>query len=211
MNDPRRARAASPIVRPATAEDYPAVARLSVDAYEADGQLVASTHYAPVLADVAGRAVDTEVLVAVSGEAGQVVGAVSFVRPGSRYAELAGPDEAEFRMLAVDPAAQGTGVGEALVRACITRAGEVGARAIVICTRDFAVRAHRLYAKLGFVRVPEQDWSPLPGVSLLALRRVIGHLDQVESDLEGGDPALLVGDVGIADHEPGGVQREDRQ
>ena len=66
-------------------------------------------------------------------------------------------------MLAVDPAAQGRGVGEALVRACVARAREVGAGAIVICARDFTVAAHRLYERLGFVRTPERDWSPLPG------------------------------------------------
>jgi hypothetical protein len=28
--------------------------------------------------------------------------------------------------------------------------------------------AHRLYAQLGFRRAPERDWSPKPGVHLLA-------------------------------------------
>jgi hypothetical protein len=28
--------------------------------------------------------------------------------------------------------------------------------------------AQRLYAELGFRRLPERDWSPVPGVSLLA-------------------------------------------
>jgi hypothetical protein len=30
--------------------------------------------------------------------------------------------------------------------------------------------AHRLYARLGFVRVPERDWEPVPGVQLLGFR-----------------------------------------
>jgi hypothetical protein len=41
---------------------------------------------------------------------------------------------------------------------------------MVICVRDFTERAHRLYAGAGFVRRPELDWAPLPGVNLLALR-----------------------------------------
>ena len=28
--------------------------------------------------------------------------------------------------------------------------------------------AQRLYERLGFVRAPEHDWSPLPGISLVA-------------------------------------------
>ena len=73
-------------------------------------------------------------------------------------------------MLAVDPAAQGRGVGAALVTACVDRARERGATAIVISSRDFAKSAHRLYQRMGFVRVPELDWSPEPGVQLIALR-----------------------------------------
>ena len=40
----------------------------------------------------------------------------------------------------------------------------------MICVRGFSEPAHRLYARLGFVRIPERDWSPFPGVDLWALR-----------------------------------------
>lgn len=72
-------------------------------------------------------------------------------------------------MLAVHPAAQGRGVGEALVRACLARAAGHDCRQMVISTRDIATAAHRLYTRLGFRRLPERDWSPAPGVHLLAL------------------------------------------
>jgi hypothetical protein len=32
--------------------------------------------------------------------------------------------------------------------------------------------AHRVYARLGYERDPDRDWSPLPGVDLLAFRKV---------------------------------------
>jgi ribosomal protein S18 acetylase RimI-like enzyme len=160
-------------VRTATPADYAAIGRLSVAAYEADGQLGPGTDYARVLADVATRAAAGEVLVA-TGPADEVLGSVLFVLPGSRYAELSKPGEAEFRMLAVDPAAQGRGVGQALVEACIARARAVGASAIVICVRDFSQSAQRLYQRLGFVRRPELDWRPLETVQLLALRLELG-------------------------------------
>ncbi|MEV4538041.1 GNAT family N-acetyltransferase [Asanoa sp. NPDC049518] len=157
-------------IRPATPADFPAIARFTVDAYRADGQLAGDHGYDKKLADVETRAEAGVLLVAVDDESGQVLGSVTFVLPGSAYAELSGPGEAEFRMLAVDPAAQGRGAGEALARACLQRATDLGCQAVVICVRSFSEPAKRLYARLGFVRVPERDWSPFPGVELEALR-----------------------------------------
>ncbi|MFF5175467.1 GNAT family N-acetyltransferase [Micromonospora sp. NPDC000089] len=159
-------------IRSAGPADHAAVARLTVAAYEADGQLKGEHGYGATLADVATRAAHGEVLVAVEDATGAVLGSVTFVLPGTRYAELAGPGEAEFRMLAVDPAAQARGVGAALARACLDRAAELGCAAVVICVRaGMADAAHRLYRRLGFVRLPAKDWSPAPGVDLLGLRR----------------------------------------
>lgn len=158
------------IVRTADPSDFTAIGRLTVAAYAADGQLEGEQGYERVLADVSGRARAGELLVAVDEATEQVIGAVLFVLPGSPYAELSGAGEAEFRMLAVDPAAQGRGAGEALARACLARAEQLGCSAVVICARSFSYPAHRLYARLGFVRAPDRDWSPAPGVELLALR-----------------------------------------
>ncbi|MFG1880443.1 GNAT family N-acetyltransferase [Micromonospora sp. NPDC049102] len=159
------------LVRLADPADFPAVARLTVAAYEADGQLKGEHGYGAVLADVSTRAAAGAVLVAVDEATGAVLGSVTFVLPGTPFAELSGPGEAEFRMLAVDPAAQGRGVGAALVRACVDRATELGCVAVVICVRaGMAVPAHRLYERLGFVRTPGKDWSPAAGVALLGLR-----------------------------------------
>jgi len=158
------------LVRPADPAEYAAIGELTVAAYRADGQFVDDNPYEHALRDVAGRARHNEVLVAVDEERDAILGAVTFVLPGSDLAELSRPGEAEFRMLAVDPAAHGRGVGQALVRACLARAPAHGCSAVVICTRDFAKPAQRLYERMGFVRVPELDWSPMPDVSLLGLR-----------------------------------------
>jgi ribosomal protein S18 acetylase RimI-like enzyme len=98
---------------------------------------------------------------------------VTFVLPGSRYAELAGAGEAEFRMLAVDPTAQRRGVGRLLVGECQRRATAAGCAAVVLCYRDFVSSAYRLYTAMGFERVPERDWEPVPGVRLLSMRAVL--------------------------------------
>jgi len=155
-------------VRLARPEEFVAIGEISVAAYERDGQLVGSG-YAEHLADVAGRAEVGEVYVAVD-EGGELLGSVTFTLPGTALAELSGPGEAEFRMLAVAPAAWGRGVGSLLAQACIARAQELDATAVMICTRSFATVAQTIYEKLGFVRVPDRDWMPAPGISLLALR-----------------------------------------
>lgn len=154
-------------VRAATAAEYPAAGEVCVAAYHEDGQLAGD--YENTLRDVASRVRHGDVLVALD-ESDRIIGCVTFVLAGERYAELSDPGEAEFRMLAVDPSAQGRGVGAALVKACIDLAEARQVSGLVICVRDFNVNAQRLYARFGFRRVPEKDWSPLPGVELLALR-----------------------------------------
>ena len=158
------------VVRRARPADFAEIARLTVAAYEADGQLTTAAAYARVLADVPGRVDQGELYVAVDAATDQVLGAVLFVLPGTPFAELSKADEAEFRTLAVAPEAQGRGVGKVLVQACVDRARALHRSAIVISVRDFSVAAQRLYAGFGFQRWPEGDWSPLPGALLLGLR-----------------------------------------
>jgi len=166
-------------VRTATPDDYAEAGAICEAAYRADGQLppvprpgqplaTGNHDYAAQLRDVAARAPHGEVLVAVDGP--EILGCVTYVRAGSRYAELAGPGEAEFRMLAVSPAAQGRGAGAALVQACLDRAVAEGCAAVVICVRDFSAPAKRLYARFGFARDAAHDWSPVDGVVLEGLR-----------------------------------------
>ena len=153
-------------LRPVRAEELAAVGQLTADVYIGDGFVVESDGYVEKLADTARRAREAEVWVAVDGE--QVLGSVTFVLPGSPYREIARDDEGEFRMLAVDPAARGRGVGQALVELCLRRSRELGYAGVRMSTMDRMTSAHRVYERLGFVRAPQDDWSPVPGVKLLA-------------------------------------------
>jgi hypothetical protein len=91
-------------VRPAVPADHAAIARVTIAAYRADGQLGAETgDYAEHLADVAARAATGQVLVAVSPATGEVLGAVTFCLAGTEYAQLAADGEAEFRGPALPP------------------------------------------------------------------------------------------------------------
>ena len=156
-------------VRVAETADEVAAAGLVVErAYVVDG--LAHDSYLAVLRDSASRARDAVLLVALDGR-GRVVGTATFVAHGTAYAELSrGPHEAEVRMLGVAPEARGRGVGEALLRACLDLARRAGASDMVLSTQSTMAAAHRMYARLGFTRTPERDWSPVPGVELLTLR-----------------------------------------
>ncbi|WP_168197183.1 GNAT family N-acetyltransferase [Agromyces laixinhei] len=59
--------------------------------------------------------------------------------------------------MAVDPVAQGAGMGEALMRASMETALGWGADALLLDTGERNLRAQALYARLGFERVPERD------------------------------------------------------
>lgn len=158
------------VVRRVRDDEHDAVGRLTVAGYEADGHLTRSDgtydhEYAAWIGDVAGRAGDSEVLVAVDGE--RLIGTVTWCPPGSASAQLARqPDQGEFRTLSVDPQARGRGVGRALVEACIERARAARLDEVLLCSLAEMTTAHRLYESMGFVRRPDLDWSPAPPVLL---------------------------------------------
>jgi len=70
-------------------------------------------------------------------------------------------------MLAVDATARGRGVGTALAAACIARAREDGRAAIFLHSLAYMRAAQAIYARLGFIRRPDRDWEPVPGIRLL--------------------------------------------
>jgi GNAT superfamily N-acetyltransferase len=132
-----------------------------------DGPFAASwARYLVEMADAAGRAADGTLLVAVEGD-GRVVGTVTlylYLAPGSMQWR---PDDAMFRLLAVDPAARGRGIGRALFQACLDRARAAGKRRMALHTTEWMVTARAMYQHAGFRREPDGDLR-LPGVTLIA-------------------------------------------
>ncbi|MDX6299618.1 MAG: hypothetical protein QOF53_832 [Nocardioidaceae bacterium] len=169
------------IVRPIHTSELVAVGGLTVDAYAVDGFSGREDGYAHQLRDVATRAREAEVYVAELPESpGSIVGTVTFCPQGSPWCQLAQPDEGEFRMLAVAPQARRRGVAEALVGACVERAGELGYAAVVLSTLPEQQTAHRLYERLGFRRAPELDWSPREEVDLVGYRLELARFAPAE-------------------------------
>ncbi len=179
------------LVREATKEDFDEIARLTLNAYRALDTWVGDD-YAAHLADVESRAraENTVVLVAeddlpnpaaitaavVAGADGdtagraperRLLGSVTLTIGGGPYFEWdPGVGDCGFRMLAVDPAVQGRGVGPRLVAECLERARSAGCRRMVIGSTEWMTVAHRIYERLGFRRAPDldQQWGDIRGL-----------------------------------------------
>ena len=87
----------------------------------------------------------------------------------------AGAGAPELRLLAVAPDARGRGVGMALVRECVRRAERAGASALGLHTSESLRAAIRMYERMGFVRVPEQDFQPEGAELVMGYRLAIGN------------------------------------
>jgi len=146
------------LIRRAAPGDYESVGQLTEAAYE-DFLEGPDDYYRAFLRDAETRDREAELWVAVDG---QLLGSVTSCPPGSPWRELSGDGEGEFRMLAVDPAARGRGVGEALVRHCEERAAAAGATRMWLSTLDEMTHAQRIYTRLGYQPAPERDWDPQP-------------------------------------------------
>jgi ribosomal protein S18 acetylase RimI-like enzyme len=186
------------VVRVARPEEYDAIGELTARVYVDAGFVPADSFYLKELRDAARRAGEADLLVAEAG--GGILGSVTYCAAGSPWAELAGPGEAEFRMLVVDPAIRGRGIGTALVGECLRRARAAGSTAMRLSTQHDMVKAHRLYDRFGFRRTPDRDWSPAPEVALItyaldltakdaAANQAPRYCDRCGGELDGTDHA----------------------
>ena len=156
------------IVREARPDELAEVGEIRVAAYVADGFLAPDSGYAPTLRNL-GLDGDGTVLVAVAGQDDSRILGTVMLQPWPHAGQVvADPDEAEIRALAVVPRARGRGTGDALLRAVTERAARQGVRHLVLLTQPEMAAAQRLYQRAGFRRLPGRDWSPAPGITLLA-------------------------------------------
>ena len=84
----------------------------------------------------------------IAERAGEVVGSVFCVDGGEGIAKL--------RLLYVDAAQRGTGLGRRLVRDCIAFAKGAGYRGMTLWTNDILAAARRIYGDEGFVLAAEE-------------------------------------------------------
>lgn len=152
------------LVRRARPEEYAEVGAVTIAAYE-PFLTDAEDHYREQLADVERRDQEAEIWVATPDGEETILGNVTVCPAGSSWREISRDDEGEFRMLAVAPHAQGQ------AEMVVERFRREGADGIVLSSLASMAGAHRIYDRLGFLRVPDRDWSPAPGVHLLAFRK----------------------------------------
>ena len=156
------------VVRPAGPSEYETLGALTVAAYQGIAAMPQSDDYDNQLRDVAGRAAVSCVLAAVA-LGGEILGGVTYVSgPEDPYSEQLHDDEAGIRMLAVAAAARRQGIGRALTLECLRRARVAGKRRVVLHTGPWMPNAIRMYESIGFVREPSMDFTPVPGIHLLA-------------------------------------------
>lgn len=162
-------------VRDARRADVAAVVSVTLAAYEQYAAQLPPPYWEAYRANIVSTLGDVRPAAQLVAEReGRIAGAVLLYPGGAALPGLDGAASTmrwpEVRLLAVDPAARGRGVGEALMRACIARARAAGAGALTLHTAPMMAAAMRLYARLGFVRVRELDFEPAPGLTARGFR-----------------------------------------
>lgn len=128
------------VIRLAAPGEYEAIGELSETAYSHDYGI--TDRYRQRLRDVAARAAEHEVWVAVDRHTGQLLGTVTAAGPGGHISVLVQDGEQDFRLLAVAPAARRRGIGRLLVEHIITLAAERGATRVVMNSGPDMTGAH---------------------------------------------------------------------
>lgn len=153
-------------VRNAAPGEFAAIGRLMVRVYsglEGFPKPEEQPRYYDMLANIGAltERPETELLAAVSGE-GDIAGAVVFFGDmqyyGSGGTATQEKNAAGFRLLAVDPAARGQGVGKLLTLECIRKAREKSVGCMVIHTTNAMQTAWKMYEGLGFQRAEDLDF-----------------------------------------------------
>ncbi|MBM7790668.1 ribosomal protein S18 acetylase RimI-like enzyme [Tenggerimyces flavus] len=94
-----------PLVRPAEPDEYEEIGELTVGAYLRDELQQPDSPYLDRLRATKSRALEARLLVAADRTSGEILGTATYCPTGSPWCEISQPDEGEFRMLAVSPAA----------------------------------------------------------------------------------------------------------
>jgi len=154
-------------LRQALPEECPAIGQLMVQVYSALAgfpQPDEQPAYYQKLANIGELAEQpgVDLLAAVDAE-GNIGGAVLYFHDITQYGAQGVADNEEdaggFRLLAVDPATRGQGLGKKLTNACLDLAKETGKKQVVIHSTKAMQVAWGMYEKLGFVRAEDLDFE----------------------------------------------------
>ena len=165
-------------IRDARDDELDAVGLLTEEAYEeympgdeatAERRAAFDT-YRMDIRDVRER-VERGATVIVAERDGRLIGSATYYAPGVDKSEEGWPAEmAGMRLLGVLPAERGHGIGRALTDETLRRARSAGAPSFGLHTTELMAIARAMYERMGFVRVPENDFSPAPDLLVTAYR-----------------------------------------
>lgn len=150
------------IVRAYRSDDAFAVNRVALAAWEQYRELFSNwARVEALFANAAGLASKLEIFVAEKSNS--VVAWVGYVEPGRDREPMFDPTWSVIRMLSVDPAARGQGIGRLLSEFCISRARSDAAKVVGLHTSPVMTIALPLYLRLGFVHyrdIPDRNGQP---------------------------------------------------
>jgi GNAT superfamily N-acetyltransferase len=165
-------RESSLIVRDAHPEELDKLSVLIREAYIEYQHSIPSRHwkfYLENITDVRSRLGVSELIVAELDK--QLVGAVTLYLETSPSLREDWPEGwAGVRILAVRPPYRGRGIGRALMEECIRRCRERNIKTIGLHTGPAMAIAGKMYEDMGFVRAPQYDFQPAPGIVVMAYR-----------------------------------------
>jgi ribosomal protein S18 acetylase RimI-like enzyme len=125
--------------------------------------------YIEDIINVRGRLHESQLIVAESE--GKLAGTVTLYLNAALSSQEGWPEGwASIRLLAVSPTYRRRGIGRALMDECVSRCRNKGVRTIGLHTSEMMDNARKLYDSMGFVRAPEFDFYPVPGVVVMAYR-----------------------------------------
>jgi ribosomal protein S18 acetylase RimI-like enzyme len=147
-------------VRPAVAEDLPAVRRIVTAAYAEFEPWLTPANWAVLTSNIT-KVIESGIpgLLRVAQLDGQLAGTVTYLPPGPKDYRRVPPEWAVIRVLGVDPALRGRGVARALTADCLALAQADHAPAVGLHTAEMMVAARALYEHAGFVH--QHDFTHL--------------------------------------------------
>lgn len=158
------------IIRNARPEELDEVAQLLKEAYQQYAEVMPPEifqSYLENIVDVRSRLPESELIVAELD--GHLMGTVTLFLHSSE-SQVWPEGWASVRLLGVLLQYRKQGIGQALMEECIRRCKKEGIKILGLHTSEAMATAKRMYERLGFVRVPELDFHPRPGVVVMAYR-----------------------------------------
>ena len=153
-------------IRDATTADLPAVIALTLAAYEQYAEVISASWWEGYRENVVQTLTEEAPARCVAAALGdELLGSVLYYPGAALRSGLPA-----IRLLAVTPEARGRGIATALMAEVIRRAHLEGADALELHTMAVMDVARRMYERMGFVRAPEMDFSPLADIQVLGYR-----------------------------------------